>query len=930
MASYQKSTVRCAILLLLTSAPAFAANKTGIRPIAPIYGQIPLHFEANQGQTDSEVKFLSRGKGYTLFLTPTEAVLSLRKTMKVDKEIIPSVDEVGDPGTRTSTVRMKLIGADRDPKITGLEELPGRANYFIGSDPTKWRTDVPLYAKVKYKGVYPGIDLVYYGNQRQLEYDFVVAPGADPDVIHLGFEGSDHIRIDVSGDLVLETAAEEIRMRKPLVYQSVDDVRQEIAGEYVLLGQMEVGFQVGLYDAAQPLVIDPVLGYSTYHGGSGSDEGSGIAVDGSGNAYVTGGTKSTDFPTANALQPNFGGDRDVVVMKLSADGASLVYSTYLGGSGEDEGARIAVDESGSAYLTDVTDSMNFPTANALQPTFGGNWDAFVTKLSADGTSLVYSTYLGGSSSEGDPAVNEFLMGIAVDGSGNAYLSGWTDATDFPTANALQAVFGGGDRDALVAKLTASQKLQITHLGNGGGLQSDVVVFNPSSTTSATGEVNFFGDDGTPLDSSVFLPAGNSFTLQPLGSATLSTNGAGNLFTGSATVTSDTAISAVIRFDITGVGVAGVEASQVLTSAIAPVRRTGTLSSGVAFRNTGTSTIQVTLELKNENDDVVSGGTSTRTLAGNAKIAQFLEDLFPDAQTTTFTGTICVTAQSGQIAVIALELDFFNNVFTALPVAPFPPSQATAQSFAYITNASSGNVSVIDTTTNTVVATVTVGDFPHGVAVTPEGSRVYVVNQGSDNVSVIDTATNTVVDTVTVGTSPRGVAVHPDGSRVYVANNDIDTVSVIDTATNAVVATVTVGSTPRPVGQFIGPLSYKLHVAHFGNSGGLQSDVVVFNPSATATATGRIDFFDPEGTSLDSSGFLPGGNSFTLDSLGSATLSTTGAGSTVITGSATVSSDTPVSAVLRFDLRAFGAGIAGVEASPRYSPRPSLRSAVPVP
>ncbi len=166
--------------------------------------------------------------------------------------------------------------------------------------------------------------------------------------------------------------------------------------------------------------------------------------------------------------------------------------------------------------------------------------------------------------------------------------------------------------------------------------------------------------------------------------------------------------------------------------------------------------------------------------------------------------------------------------------------------------------------------------------------------------------------------------------MYVANRNSDTVSVIDTATNAVVATVTVGSTPRPVGQFIGPLSYKLHVAHFGNSGGLQSDVVVFNPSATATATGRIDFFDPEGTSLDSSGFLPGGNSFTLDPLGSATLSTTGAGSTVITGSATVSSDTPVSAVLRFDLRAFGAGIAGVEASPRYSPRPSLRSTVPVP
>ena len=217
-------------------------------------------------------------------------------------------------------------------------------------------------------------------------------------------------------------------------------------------------------------------------------------------------------------------------------------------------------------------------------------------------------------------------------------------------------------------LLASQVLQLTHLGNGGGLQSDVVVFNPSSTATATGEVNFFGDNGTPLDSSVFLPAGNSFTLQPLGSDTLSTNSAGDLFTGSATVTSDSPISAVIRFDITGIGVAGVEASQVLTSAIAPVRRVGSLNSGVAFRNTGTSTIQVNLELKNESGNVVSGGTSTRTLAANAKAAEFLDSLFPSAQTTTFTGTICVTAQSGQIAVIALELDFSNGVFTTLPVS----------------------------------------------------------------------------------------------------------------------------------------------------------------------------------------------------------------------------------------------------------------------
>ena len=220
-----------------------------------------------------------------------------------------------------------------------------------------------------------------------------------------------------------------------------------------------------------------------------------------------------------------------------------------------------------------------------------------------------------------------------------------------------------------APASTTSTLYLTHLGNGGGLQSDVVVFNPSSTASASGEVNFFADDGTPLDSSVFLPDGNSFTLSPLGSATLSTTGAGDLFTGSATITSDTPIAAVIRFDIAGVGVAGVPASQVLTSAIAPVRRIGTLSSGVAVRNVGSDPIQVTLELKDENGNVVDGGNPpATTLAGNEKIAKFLEDLFPDAQTTTFTGTICVSAQSGQIAVIALELDFFNNVFTTLPVS----------------------------------------------------------------------------------------------------------------------------------------------------------------------------------------------------------------------------------------------------------------------
>ena len=302
MASYQKSTVCCPILLLLASAPAFAANKTDEQSIAAAYGQVPLHFEANQGQIDAQVKFLSRGKGYTLFLTPTEAVLSLRKPTKVDKEMIPSADEVENLGTQTSTVQMKLIGANPDPKITGLEELPGRTNYFVGSDPTKWRTDVPLYSKVQYKDVYPGIDLIYYGNQRQLEYDFIVTPGVNPNVIEFAFQSAARLEVNVQGDLGLRMPSAEIRVRKPFVYQQLDGARREVSGSYILKKDNQVGFRLGVYDPNRPLVIDPVLVFSTYLGGSGDEDGFSntrlsIAVDAAGNAYLTGFTASIDFPT---------------------------------------------------------------------------------------------------------------------------------------------------------------------------------------------------------------------------------------------------------------------------------------------------------------------------------------------------------------------------------------------------------------------------------------------------------------------------------------------------------------------------------------------------------------------------------------------------------------------------------------------------------
>ncbi len=364
------------------------------------YGELPLSFEANQGQTGGPVNFVSRGRGYTLFLTPAEAVLSLREPVASEDETTKALRGMSKPvspeqltprnrplpSAKSTVLRMQLLGANPAPHVSGLEELPGKSNYFIGNDPKQWRTDMPTYAMVRYREVYPGVDLVYYGNQRQVEHDFIVAPGADPKVIRLGFRGANRLELDTRGDLVLHIGEGEVRLLKPSVYQEVNGARRPIPGGYELKGKHQVGFEVTAYDKTKPLVIDPVLAYSTYLGGSNTDEGRGIAVDSSGNAYVTGYTESTNFPTtASSLLPSTPGVTCVegpytvpcyhaFVTKLNAAGSALVYSTYLGGSGDDFGSAIAVDSSGNAYVTGFTDSINFPTANALQPAFGGGYN----------------------------------------------------------------------------------------------------------------------------------------------------------------------------------------------------------------------------------------------------------------------------------------------------------------------------------------------------------------------------------------------------------------------------------------------------------------------------------------------------------------------------------------------------------------------------
>ena len=528
----------------IISAPAeqragFSANKT--------YGQLPLGFEINEGQTDARVKFLSRGAGYNLFLTSSETILSLQSSRR-------RVAAVGGEGKRTDSVpdnvlRMKLVEGNPNPKIEGSDELPGKSNYFIGNNPKNWRVNVPNFGRVSYREVYPGVDVVYYGRQRQLENDFVVGPGFDPKMIKLSFDGANKIGIDATGNLVLETASGQLELQKPVAYQEVDGSRQEIAVKYDLVAaalaprkqrspvsNQFVGFEVGSYDHTAPLIIDPVLVFSSsVLDGAGNDTANSITVDAAGNAYVTGDTASANFPTVNPIQASLNGTQDAFVSKFNAAGSALIYSTYLGGSaGFENGWDIAVDAGGNAYVAGRTTSTDFPVtvATAFQPTKSTNntVDAgFVTRLSTTG-GLFYSTYLTGpqgSSAFGmatDGAGNAYVTGrtgtgfpvtasafestafntgfltklntnasgaaslvystflgptgfaeghaIAVDASGNAYITGRTSSTSFTSAGAFQTSFGGGSSDAFVEKFNtnlsgAASRIYSTYLGGGG-------------------------------------------------------------------------------------------------------------------------------------------------------------------------------------------------------------------------------------------------------------------------------------------------------------------------------------------------------------------------------------------------------------------------------------------------------------------------------
>jgi hypothetical protein len=429
----------CVIFLFVLLAMAsFAQQTSGRLPNAntPLtaggnanYGKLSPVFEANQGQADPRVKFLFRGSGYTAFLTSGSMVLSLRPTNGVPVPRAGNVPTSNVPPASTTTMQFQLTGANKNPAVVGEGQQPGRVNYFIGRDPAKWHTNVPTYASVRYRNVYPGIDLVYHGNHRQLEYDFVISAGADPGRIEFEVQGANGIRIDEAGNLVLKTNRGDLHFESPVVYQESKGQRVVVDGGYVMNGPTHISFHVAHYDSAKPLVIDPVLVYSTYLGGSGTDQPAAIAVDGTGSVYVAGYTDSTDFPLATLGSLSTGTDH-VFVAKLDSSGSNLVYAAYIGGSGPDFGYALALDSANEVYVTGNTQSTDFPVVNPYQASAPGLEAGFVTKISADGSSLLYSTYLGGDNYD-QPS------GIGIDSMGEVYVAGITSSLNFPVANAYQ-------------------------------------------------------------------------------------------------------------------------------------------------------------------------------------------------------------------------------------------------------------------------------------------------------------------------------------------------------------------------------------------------------------------------------------------------------------------------------------------------------------
>lgn len=465
-------------------------NKNGPDRLAKIEGEdyhkLPLYFIQNNGQLDERIKFYEKGNRHALFFTRRGVYFSFVNNQ------------------HSEVVKLTPLGIHKTPEIIAEDLQKNKINYFTGNNPGKWKANIPTYKAITYKGIYEGIDMKFYGNNRQLEYDIIIKPGADPSRIKFACSGIENLTVNEDGNLEIYLKEGKFIQKKPYVYQEIKGKRIEIDGWFKIkrskikdkIGKPEVrnlkskirnrkftyGFQVASYDKRHSLIIDPIFVYSTYFGGGGPDCGRNIAVDLSGNVYITGETWSHDFVSH---EDGAGGARfpDAFVTKIDASGNSLVYSTYLGGSSDDVGRGIAVDTSGDAYITGVTNSPDFPISSAVSKSKRGESDAFVTKFDASGN-LIYSTYLGGDNFD-------WGNGIAVDVSQNAYITGWTDSENFPITSDTYRNTSGGYRDAFIAKLNASGNglIYSTYLGGSNYDSGNAIAVNTSGSVYITGCTN---------------------------------------------------------------------------------------------------------------------------------------------------------------------------------------------------------------------------------------------------------------------------------------------------------------------------------------------------------------------------------------------------------------------------------------------------------
>lgn len=537
--------------------PAELGSKIPLSAIRPNYGSLPLSFETNEGQAPADVQFVAHGADYALLLSPKGAVVSVEQQSGADpylakldaktqkklshRKLYHALAQARGRHRRHD-VRIQFDDANLHARLQPLDELPGKTNYLIGNDRHKWLTGIPNYGRIRYSSIYPGVDLVYYGNQRQLEFDFVVSPGADPNVIALKFDGREHLSPASDGTLRLGSRQDQdvVVLHRPSIYQVENGRKRTVQGGFVLLADRRVGIRVGAYDKTKPLVVDPVLAYSTYLSGSAGADVDGIAVDANGDAYVVGATPSTDFPVVNGYQSTGNANYVAFISKFDPTGATLLYSTYLGGTGGDYGYGIALDPTGNVYVSGYSFSTDFPIVNGFQtannnPTYGNAFVARLDTTQSGAASLLYSSYLGGggNSTNSTQGYGDLGFGIAVDAYGLAYVTGVTTSdtsvTPFPTtAGAYQSSLASPNGNAFLTVLDTNQSgssslVYSTYLG-GDGAGSLIGDIGDSVAVDGSGDAYLAGqttsDSSGPFpttsgayQSSLNSPNGNAFVAE---------------------------------------------------------------------------------------------------------------------------------------------------------------------------------------------------------------------------------------------------------------------------------------------------------------------------------------------------------------------------------------------------------------------------------